>query len=201
VTGLPVRDAVASSPPPDSISRPVAKVLDQAAQRVTPLREVVVTSVTATSGTGRAANAAAAVDTVSVRPLESQLRATAAARTVAQPFRVVLTSADNRPLVIPGCYQLVRDTTSLARLPERFSLESDSAASARRNIVRVLTADGRRDSVMAGVTWQMTGFSGGVLIESDGPIVPAFSRREAAPSLRADLSRASNGQVNRIDCR
>jgi len=194
-TSRRARDVVANSPAADSINRAAVNV-DASRQ----LQQVVVTSATAT---GRAGNAAAASDIVRARPVDPQLRATAASRTIAQPFRMMLTSADNRPFVFPGCYQLVRDTTSLARLPERFSLESDTAASALRNIVRVLTADGRRDSVMAGVTWQVApGFSAGVLIVSDGPVVPTtFSRREAAPSLRTEMPRASNGQVNRIDCR
>jgi hypothetical protein len=117
---------------------------------------------------------------------------------------MMLTSADNRPLVLPGCYQLVHDTTSLARLPERFSLESEGDTSARRNIVRALTVDGRRDSVVTGVTWQVTpGFSAGVVIARDGSVVPAFSRRQAVPSVMADVARGIgiNGQLNRIECR
>jgi hypothetical protein len=192
-TSFRARDVVASSPAADSISRTAVNV-EAASRRA---QQVVVTS---TAAAARAVSGAVG-DSARARPNDTQVRATAD-RVIVRPFRIMLTSADNRPLVFPGCYQLVRDTTSLARLPERFSLESDTAASALRNIVRALTADGRRDSVVPGATWQVTsGFSAGVLIVSDGAIVPTFSRREAAPSLRPDVARGSNGRVNRIDCR
>jgi hypothetical protein len=180
----------------EEVMSPVADSIDRRIVVVEAQREVPKAPVSAPA----AANAAIVGDVARGKALSAQLRATVAGP-MAQPFRMMLTSADNQPLVVPACYQLVRDTTSLARLPERFSLESDSAAGARHNIVRALTADGRRDSVIAGVTWQAApGFSSGVLIVSDGPIVPAF-RREAAPTLREDAARSSSGQVNRIACR
>jgi hypothetical protein len=185
-----LRDVVATSSVADSIGQPAAKPLGEVARR---------DAAKATVSAPAAANAAVVFE-ARRKTVGAQLRA-AAAGPIMQPFRMILTSADNRPLVFPGCYQLVHDTTSLAPLPERFSLESDGDASARRNIVRALTADGRRDSVMAGVTWQAApGFSAGVLIVRDGPIVPAF-RREAAPTLREDVASSSSGQVNRIECR
>lgn len=191
-----LRDVVVTSSVADSISQHAAKPLAEVARRE---------AAKATVSAPAAANAAVVVEVTGERKaLSAKLRATAAGP-ITQPFRMMLTSADKRPFVFPGCYQLVHDTTSLAPLPERFSLESDGDANARRNIVRALTADGRRDSVVTGVTWEVTPtFSAGIVSARDGPVAAsAFGRREATPSMRGDMARSVGviGQLNRIECR
>jgi hypothetical protein len=117
-------------------------------------------------------------------------------------FSLVLTSADDRPLALPGCYQLVRDSVgSPTRLPDRFSLES-STEPVRRNIVRALTQDGRRDSVIAGITWQPApGADHFVLIRSVAPASAAFKEDAMNRIGPSGLANAATVRLSRLDCR
>jgi hypothetical protein len=104
----------------------------------------------------------------------------------------MLRSADDSPLVFPGCYQL-RDTLGSTPIPERFALQTLTDRAAPRNVVRALTADGRPDSVLAGLTWQATpGLASSVLITRGSLIASGFRRQVIGV---ADV------RLNRIECR
>ena len=120
------------------------------------------------------------------------------------PFSLVLTSADDRPLALPGCYQLVPDSLrSALQLPDRLSLEISTESGVRRNIVRALAQDGRRDSVVAGVSWQPTPVATRVAF-TRGEAQTRLSLSQAAPSPmgRGALGFSSSPiRLVRIDCR
>jgi Putative zinc-finger len=129
---------------------------------------------------------------------------------------LTLTSDDGRPLALPGCYQIVRDSLSVAarlldRLPDRFSLDTEPGA--LRNIVRGLTQDGRRDSVIAGITWRPApGGDRFVLISGVAPQqgamfaqTPAARSKQDAASSGARVAAGSgtfaSARLSRVDCR
>jgi hypothetical protein len=123
-----------------------------------------------------------------------------------QALSVLATSADDRPLQVPGCFQLVRD--SLGRsfaFPERFSLESPADSGAPRNIMRAVAEDGRRDSVIAGVTWRFTPGANRVLLigsESSAPVSSFKSLTTTATGrVVGGAAYLSTARLTRIDCR
>jgi urease beta subunit len=120
---------------------------------------------------------------------------------------VLATSADDRPLQVPGCFHLVRDSLSRSfAFPERFSLESPADSGAPRNIMRAVAEDGRRDSVIAGVTWRFTpGTSRVLLIGSEPSAAPASSFKSratiATERVVGGAAYLSSARLTRIDCR
>lgn len=123
-----------------------------------------------------------------------------------QALSVVATSADDRPLQVPGCFQLVRDSFGRSfAFPERFSLESAVDSGAPKNIVRAVAQDGRRDSVITGATWRFgSGASRVLLIGSELSSAPvsSFKARTMSSTARgAGAGYLSPARLTRIDCR
>ena len=119
---------------------------------------------------------------------------------------VVATSADGRALESSGCYQVIEDSAETHLVPVRFALDRVNTAGVPRNVVRTVTPDGRRDSVVAGLSWQAAAGAGRVLIagadrreafaipRSGGSVAERF-----APSARPAPERLL--RVSRIECR
>jgi putative zinc finger protein len=127
-----------------------------------------------------------------------------AVATEAQAFSLVLTSADNRPLTIPGCYQLTRDSVDVQRpsLPERFSLDNERAPAMRGSVMRALTQDGRRDSVLTGITWEPApGAPNTVIVRRENPLRSSLRQQTMSSPAAASLNGYKLLRLSRIDCR
>ena len=123
---------------------------------------------------------------------------------VLQLESVVATSADGRALESSGCYQVIGDTTETHLVPLRFALDRVTSAGVASNVVRAVTPDGRRDRVVAGLSWQ-------AVAGADRVLIAAGDRREAfaiprsevaerfAPAARPVPERQL--RVSRIECR
>jgi hypothetical protein len=157
-------------------------------------------SVIATAAPSAAVNAAVAGGVA--RPAARELAMKNAVDAQSKSVSLLFTSADDRALALPGCFQIVRDSGAPAlQVPDRFSLERTSDAT-RHNIVRALTPDGRRDSLIAGITWQPApGADRFVLIEREG----APSLRQQVPSSpvlgATGFARVAPLRLARVDCR
>jgi hypothetical protein len=162
---------------------------------------------------GAAPPVAPATNAVAAREVSqrnSGLKLTEVVTTGASSLTFMLTSDNGRPLALPGCYQIVRDSLGAAvRLPDRFSLDIEPGV--QRNIVRGLTQDGRRDSVITGITWRPApGGDRFVLISSVAQPGAVFAqtpaaklKQDAANSAVRDAlgSAVASARLSRVDCR
>lgn len=125
---------------------------------------------------------------------------------IAQSLSIVATSADQRPLELPGCYQFVRDSLhSSFQLPERVSFESSTDPSAR-NVVRSVLPDGRRDTLITGVTWRWEPGAARVVLTGNNvePLASSSFREQtinAAGRGARGMALISPVRLTRIDCR
>ncbi|MGH7619270.1 MAG: hypothetical protein ACREPM_18800, partial [Gemmatimonadaceae bacterium] len=90
-------------------------------------------------------------------------------------------------------------------LPNRFALETATDSGVVRNLVRALTPDGRRDSLIAGLTWRATPAATRVLLVANDVANTTFAQRSVAQGLAGGRAAAfagvSAGRITRIDCR
>jgi hypothetical protein len=129
-----------------------------------------------------------------------------------EPITVV-TSADDRPIEAPGCYQIVRDSVgALPQIPQRFSLEFAEESGVRQNVVRAVNAAGQRDSVLAGVTWRLVPGSTRLVsfVNESRPPVMMLKSQAFAPAARSaargDVAGMTSKvsalpRISRLDCR
>ena len=216
---------VAAAPRPARIET----VEEQRRSNATNVASAPATTISAPTASGAAANAAApaVAETRADRsvPLDSAGRAKAAARVEQQPAAaaasaprfnssstlrlesVVATGAFASTEPFVGCYRMNADSTAWPRgLPNSFSLaHAGEETGNARNVVRLVTPDGRVDSVVAGGSWrQLTPTTASVTFEIE-PARPVLSLQLLANgALQASarvLGRPAPVSVTRMECR
>jgi hypothetical protein len=125
-----------------------------------------------------------------------------AADVPSQPFSLAFTSADNRPLT-PGCYQVSRDSgDARLPLPDRFSLDNERNSAVGGNVVRALTEDGRRDSILTGITWQPApGAPNLVVVRRESPMRSSLRQQTIGSAMSSSFNRDKPVRLSRIECR
>jgi hypothetical protein len=125
-----------------------------------------------------------------------------AADVQSQPFSLAFASDDNRPLT-PGCYQLARDSVDATLpVPERFSLDNERNSTVGGNVMRALTQDGKRDTILAGITWQPApGAPNLVLVRRESPMRSSLRQQTVGSAISSAFNRDKPVRLSRIECR